>query len=397
MNAIRHTILGLFFFATLAALGFVTIYLGDVTSSPDRTTLGAWFETVEGLGVGDPVMVAGVQIGRVTAVRPAEGDAPPEKQVKVVFVIDHKLELHEDYVVAIGSTNLLGGKQLDVAAGVGAPLPRDRWGDLKGVADANLMRHLAGILEENRADVRRILTAAAHLAEDVDSGRRTIADLLLPKATNDDIAQAVRAGRDLLAKLEHGDGSFAKLVNSPAVHDALESFLERGNTLLADARDKPGVLHAAIYDEQLAADLKRGVEGFASSGERLGRGEGLLGRLTTSESDPTFRQLAQLAADGSSLVADVRAGKGAIGRLFSDPAVEQQVVDIVGRLSGITADAGALLDAARRGRGVLGLLVADDEARRNVERIIDSIARAVEDAREAAPVSSVASFLFGQL
>ena len=62
----------------------------------------------------------------------------------------------------------------------------------------------------------------------------------------------------------------------------------------------------------------------------------------------------------------MRAGRGAIGRLFSDPEIERQVTEVVARFAGITSDAGALIDAARRGRGVLGLLLADDQARRNV-------------------------------
>ncbi|MBL8841613.1 MAG: MCE family protein [Planctomycetes bacterium] len=391
MNAIRHTILGLFFFTMLVVLGFMTIYLGDVTTSAQRTTLTAYFQNVEGLGAGDPVMVYGVQSGRVTEVAFTPGEPPPEKRLRVTFVVDAPLVLKEDYAIAIGSPSLLGGKQLDLMTGTtGAPLPPERYRELAGGADSNLMRQFAGLLEENRADVRRIVTAVAHLAEDVDSGKRSIGELLLNKQATDDLASGLAAARNLLAKVERGEGSLGQLLQSNELHDQAKGFFANGSQLLADAREKKGPLHAAIYDEELAASLKRGIDGFAATGERLGRGEGALGKLTTGESDATFRNLDQI-------VRDVSSGKGAIGKLFSDPEMEKQVVQIVERFSGISGDAAALLDAARRGRGVLGLLVADDEARRNVERILDQIGRAIEDAREAAPVSSVASFLFGQL
>ncbi len=390
MNAIRHTILGLFFFVTLVALGFMTIYLGDVTTTAQRTTLIAYFANVEGLGAGDPVMVYGVQSGRVIKVEFTPGNPPPERRLRVTFVVDVPVELKEDYAIAIGSPSLLGGKQLDLMAGIGAPLPAADALELKGGADSNLMRQFAGLLEENRADVRRIVTSVAHLVEDVDGGKRSIVELLLNKQATDDLTAGLASARTLLSKVERGEGSLGQLLQSTELHDQAKGFFANGGQLLADAREKNGPLHAAIYDEALTASLKRGIDGFAATGERLGRGEGALGKLTTGASDATFDAVAEI-------VRKVNAGEGAIGKLFSDKEVEQQVTQIVARFAGISNDAAALLDAARRGRGVLGLLVSDDEARRNVERILDQIARAVEDAREAAPVSSVASFLFGQL
>jgi hypothetical protein len=82
---------------------------------------------------------------------------------------------------------------------------------------------------------------------------------------------------------------------------------------------------------------------------------------------------------------------------MSDPEVEAALVTIATRFASVATDASKLTDDARRGRGVIGWLFSDDEARRTVERLAKQLERAVEDAREAAPVTSVASFLFGQL
>lgn len=377
MNLVRHTLLGLFFFATIVLLGIVTIYLGDVTTKADRITLSAYFATVEGLGKGDPVMVYGVQQGRVIEVAFTPGSPPPERRLRVTFVVDQQLTLRKGYSIAIGSPSLLGGRQIELLAGEGEPLATAEYEQLQGVADANLMRNLAGILDENRGDVHRILSSVANMAEDVDQGRRSLADLALSKEANADLSASLRGAREAI--------------------DSANQFFKDGGALLSDARTQGGAIQTIVYDAEFASRLKGGVAGFAAAGERLGRGEGLLGKLTTDASDAAWNDFAALAADGRALVGDVRAGKGAVGRLFSDPAMEEQIGTIVTRFSGIANDAAAILDAARRGRGVLGLLVADDEARRSVERIIDQVGRAIEDAREAAPVSSVASFLFGNL
>jgi phospholipid/cholesterol/gamma-HCH transport system substrate-binding protein len=398
MNALRHTLLGLFFFVTMGLLGYFTIYLGDVMSHEQRTTLVAWFDTVDGLGVGDPVLIRGVQSGRVTKVGITRDGTPfPDRPLRVEFVVDQLLELRGGYTIAIGSPSLLGGKQIDILEGDREPLAAGDYGRLEGLADANLMRNLAGILEENRDDVRRIVASVAHLTGDLDAGRRSLAEIALSPQSHADFATALTGLRELVVKLGNGEGSFAKLVNSGALHESAQRFFEEGGAVLADARGGEGPVNALLHDAELTRQLKSGVAGIAAAGDRLGRGDGLLGKLTTEASDPLFADLSRLAADGRELVGDVRAGRGAIGRLFSDPEIERQVTEVVARFAGITSDAGALIDAARRGRGVLGLLLADDQARRNVERIIDQVGRAIEDAREAAPVSSVASFLFGQL
>jgi uncharacterized protein YjgD (DUF1641 family) len=174
-------------------------------------------------------------------------------------------------------------------------------------------------------------------------------------------------------------------------------FTDEGGTLFKDAREKNGIIHMLVYDEETGAKFKSGVEGLSTAADRIGKGEGMLGKLTSAESEATWNDVKSLAADASALAADLRSGKGAIGKLMSDPEVEAALVTIATRFASVATDASKLTDDARRGRGVIGWLFSDDEARRTVERLAKQLERAVEDAREAAPVTSVASFLFGQL
>ena len=397
MNTIRHVILGLFFFGTLVVLGFVTIYLGDFAAIGGARTFVAHFPEVDGLGAGDSVLVYGVPSGRVVDVSFAEGEPPPEKRLKVTFTVSGELTLRRGYEIAIGNSSFLGGKQLEVIKGEGEPLTAAEYSDLRGKADANLVRQLSGLLGENRGDVRRIVHSLANVVEDVDQGRRALSAILLEKAAHDDLNAAIASGRSILAKADGGEGSVGRALNSPELHDRFVGFLRNGEQLLGDAREKPGVIHSLIYDGALAERLKSGLSGFSDVADRVGRGEGLLGKMTSPDSDATWNDVKSIAADARALAADARAGKGALGKLLADPQTEQQLVNIAARFSGIATDVGVLVDGARRGRGILGLLLTDDQARRNVERIIDQVGRAIEDAREAAPVSSVASFLFGQL
>jgi len=192
MNAMRHTLLGLFFFVTMGLLGYFTIYLGDVMSPEQRTTLVAWFDTVDGLGVGDPVMIRGVQSGRVTKVAIVRDATPfPERPLRVEFIVNQRLELRGGYTIAIGSPSLLGGKEIDVLEGDREPLAATEYSRLVGLADANLVRNLAGLLDENRADIHRIVHSVANLTGDLDAGKRSLAEIALSPASHAELASGL--------------------------------------------------------------------------------------------------------------------------------------------------------------------------------------------------------------
>ena len=390
MNLIRHVILGLFFFITLVLLGVVTIYLGDFQLKGRTTELVAYFEDVDGIGPGDPVLLYGKQLGRIYEVDFTEGNPPKQERLFVRFKIEEAVTVRRDYVVAIGSPTLLGGKQLDVELGTGELLPPDQYDKLRGRPPSNLMRQLGVLIGESGEDLRLIARNLRELVQGVNQGERSLASVMLDKQTNADLNSAVASGKNILGKLDTGEGSFGKAINSAALHDSIVSFMGEGGTLFKDAREKQGLVNLLVYDVELREKFKSGIGGLSDAADRIRRGEGILGKLTSAESEATWAEI-------QSLVHDTSEGRGAIGRLFRDPVLDEKVVNVVTKFSGIADDFAVLADGMRRGRGVAGLLFTDDQARRTAERILDGVARAIEDAREAAPVSSIASFLFGQL
>lgn len=390
MNTLRHTVLGLFFFVMLFVLGYVTIYLGGWHPLQHPILCAVYIDDANGLGPGDPVWVNGVSAsGRVNEIAFVAG-APPERRLRVTFTVTAPITLCDDYSIIIGSQSLLGGKQLNIDPGVGKPLAPDQFFSLHATSEGDLMRSFSRIVGQNEHDFRRIIYGVAEIVDGVKSGQRDLLSLLLSKKAYADVNGGIASARSILDKADHGEGSVAKAINSPELHDSIKGFTDAGKSLLADVQNKSGMLHVLIEDEEAGTHLREGIDGLSAAAKRVGSGQGLLGKVTMPESEETWN-------DFRSLVSDVRAGKGAIGKLFSDPEVEKSLTTIARRFASISDDAAVLMSDARRGRGVLGLLVADDEARRTVERVINQLDRALEDAREAAPVSSVASFLFGQL
>ena len=66
----HETVVGIFVVLGLAAVGYMTVKLGNVTLLGDNTySLYAEFNTVSGLRVGNPIEIFGLEVGQVGSFR----------------------------------------------------------------------------------------------------------------------------------------------------------------------------------------------------------------------------------------------------------------------------------------------------------------------------------------
>lgn len=103
---------------------------------------------------------------------------------------------------------------------------------------------------------------------------------------------------------------------------------------------------------------------------RIERGEGLIGELTSEESSGIAKRLDASLARVEGIVADVEAGKGALGRLLRDDAMGD-------RLASAVTDLEAVMASANRGDGPMAALLHDAAMR-------EQVAATLTEAREAA-------------
>jgi phospholipid/cholesterol/gamma-HCH transport system substrate-binding protein len=92
--------------AVLAALALViggALWLSETDVNQKKTTYTARFRTVGGLGVGGPVTLRGVKVGRVEAIRLVE-----DEWVETEFSIDRSVELPRKPAVISASASLFG-------------------------------------------------------------------------------------------------------------------------------------------------------------------------------------------------------------------------------------------------------------------------------------------------
>lgn len=112
-NANRNLVVGLFVLLGLGALGYLSLQIGGLElGSSERIVLRATFDDIGGLSPRAPVRVAGVKIGRVSAIELDE-----DLRATVFLDVEAGLDLSIDSTAAIRTAGLLGDQFIAVELG----------------------------------------------------------------------------------------------------------------------------------------------------------------------------------------------------------------------------------------------------------------------------------------
>jgi phospholipid/cholesterol/gamma-HCH transport system substrate-binding protein len=116
MYASRTTqlIVGIFTLIGIAGLVFLSVRLGRVEIIPTPGyTLSANFDNIAGLKTGDQVELAGVKIGKVSAIG-LDGN-----RAHVVMRVNDGVQIDSDAIASIFTSGLIGDKYVSIALGPG--------------------------------------------------------------------------------------------------------------------------------------------------------------------------------------------------------------------------------------------------------------------------------------
>ncbi len=118
----KETVVGIFVVIGLAAIGYMTVKLGNVGFFGDNTySLFAKFNTVTGLREGNPVIMLGLDIGKVEKFTMDQEN----QQVMVQFKIKKGIEVYDDAIASIKTEGLIGDKYVAIDPGGGGDLLAD--------------------------------------------------------------------------------------------------------------------------------------------------------------------------------------------------------------------------------------------------------------------------------
>ncbi|MGH7230659.1 MAG: MlaD family protein [Nitrospiraceae bacterium] len=270
-----------------------------------QTRYRAVVEHTQGLKIGGPVRLNGVDVGNVREI----GIAQDEPKVEIIFSVATHVAPHirEDATVSIRALGLLGDKFLDILPGTASKPPMLPGGLLMGKSEPDV----------------------SGLASDAS-------------ATMGNLNAAIQDVQRLLVGLAQGQGTAGKLMTDPGLYDRSQQVLEKLDlasdkslNLLTKVERGEGTIGQLVTDKEIYARANRALKELTDLTSRLNNQNGTLIRLT----DPLlYSRLEKLTSRGELLLTKVESGEGTIGKLVSRDELYSRVDKLLTEVEDLVAD-----------------------------------------------------------
>ena len=290
----------------IAVLAYFVIKIQDIGSfrTEDSYLINVRFENAAGIGVDDPALLAGVRVGRVSAVRLNMQEGVAEVELQLLRAV----EVHDDAVAIVGSTGMLGDRVLDLRPGSpGRPLVGEggwiRGGDPVSV---DQLVDVMSSIGRNLDQTTRTLSAVLGTEEGEASLREILINVQGVTGRFDEILSANRAIVD--SGFSNMDAAFDNINElSVALKDSLPQLINEMRSLSADVsevidRSGNGLGSAGDNLREVTERLQRSAADLEEILGKANRGEGTVGRLV-NESDTVDRLNEALDSVDDSLAA----------------------------------------------------------------------------------------------
>ncbi len=386
----NNAVLGLFFVGVIAVLAWFTLFRSDFRMGGESGQATVWFADAGGLRSGDPVLVAGVRWGKVEQISYDATISDTVRRIQVELSLDAPVELFGDHKITITDATVLGGKNLAIEPGnPGAGTFAGEW---MGTTRPDVLATLGSVLEENRVSLREAIVGLADVVRNVQDGKGVIGALITDESLRQSMDEAIVNIKETFGQLKEtsqeinrGEGTVGRLIFDAALAQridnasaSLEAVLADAREALAEAREGKGTIGALLADEAMADNLRSTLADTATVTRRLADGEGSIGKLLT---DPKIAEDIEILTDA------LANGEGTLGRLILEPEVYDNLLSI-------TDDMKTFSKALASGEGTISRLVFDDTLYLEIDRALGVLTGTLEEAREAAPISTFLNAIF---
>lgn len=322
---------GLFVLAGMLVLAIGIIYVTGTGVLAAKYRLRVFLPEVEGLNIGAPVRLDGVEIGNVDAIRmnpEARGDR--SKNIEIVMRVDKRYqnEIRSDSTANLITEGLLGNRYVSIQRGfIGDPLKAEAV--VPGKQEASMKQIVERGLELAQ-NLNALAETAREIIEAVQRGRGTLGKMLTDEEAWNRLNASLGDMRAMTASLRAGEGSIGKLMQSDEMYQRLDKAIAEVNTLIADVRAQKGSLGKLIYDPALYENARQFVERGNAVLADVREGRGTLGKLATDEA--LYANLRDASANVRDASAKLNSTTGTAGKMFSDPQLYDNLTGLTGDL-----------------------------------------------------------------
>ncbi|HEV3512570.1 MAG TPA: MlaD family protein [Candidatus Sulfotelmatobacter sp.] len=299
-------------------LGLLLLLMsGSMGLFTPRITVKSYFDNAEGLRLGAPVRLEGVDVGNVTKISIVPDKDKQQTPVEVVMKVSTKYSygMRRDSITSLDTAGVLGETYLDIdsSQAVGPPvqngdtLPTQVHPDFNQVVKASqsTLQNMDALLK--RAD--RILAFA-------ESGKGSLGKLIYDPTLYNRFSATVGDFQQIVDQISSGQGSLGALISRNDAYDKFLSTLDKMNSVIDDMQQGKGTAGKILKDPSLYNNANDTIANLKKVTDDINAGKGTLGKLTKDEElakklDTTITKLSQLTSE-------LEAGQGTAGRLIKD-------------------------------------------------------------------------------
>lgn len=290
MRSSLETRLGVFFALAIIAGAIVLELAGSFDFFRPGLILKARFPSIQELKVGDPVKMAGKEIGRVEDIRFAD-----DRLLVTMKIVDRTATVRTDSRATIKFSGLLGQNYVAIDFGTPAGRPIE-------TSDQEIQTY-------EQADFGALISKLDNVAADLKKITANFADLHLD--------EMIAPFTDFLT--ESRPRIMGILTNAQAVSEQIASGKGTVGKLIYDDSLYNTALGTVTNIDNTASELKATVAEARAVVADIQAGKGTIGRLT--KEDQLYRELTDASTNLKEILQKINRGQGSVGKLVNDESL----------------------------------------------------------------------------
>jgi phospholipid/cholesterol/gamma-HCH transport system substrate-binding protein len=331
---------GLFVLAGAVLLAVVIFYVTGGQGFGPKYGLRAFLPEVDGLTIGAPVRVDGVEVGNVERIQIAVGK-PGEVSAKDRNIeVDMRIQKSfQDYIRADSSAGLiteglLGNRYVDIDRGyVGRILQNnDEIPGREEKALKEVVERSADLMD----DLSSITKQASSVLTDVRNGRGSLGKFMVDPTAYNHLNSTLENLDHMMADVQAGKGTLGKLVTQDEIYNRVNSVAGRVDSVLEAVQNQQGTLGKLVYDTSIHESAKRLIDNSNALFTDVRAGKGTLGKLVTDDS--LFMSYKQTGENLASATAKLNSNEATIGKFFDDPKFYDNFTGLAGDMRLLVGD-----------------------------------------------------------